>query len=311
MSFKDYQKLKEISEIIEKLRNECPLTHCITNYVTINDCANAVLAIGGSPAMANEEPEIAEFVNIAGATVINLGNLLDNQIEAMKKAATETKKTQTPLTIDPVAVGVSKLRNDMTKEIIDLSNVNIIRANMSEIKAIGNIYHILDETSIAKGVDVSNDDRITPENLDKNAEIVAKIAKKLNTTIAVSGKIDIITNGEETYCIDNGEEIMSKITGSGCMLSCVIGAFSAVAAPLEAAIIGTLSMTIAGELAYKTCVYNKQGSGSFRSYLIDELYNMNDEKIMKYGKLYKMQWGVKDDYSRFCNSTYRKQRYRM
>lgn len=289
MSFEDYQKLEEVSQIIETLRKECPLTHCITNYVTINDCANAVLAIGGSPAMANEEPEIADFVKIAGATIINLGNLLDNQIEAMKKAATETRKTQTPLTIDPVAVGVSQLRNDMTKEIINLSNVNIIRANMSEIKAIGKLYDIIDETSIAKGVDVSEDDIITEDNLENNAQTVEKIAKELNTTIAVSGKIDIITNGEDTYFIDNGEEIMSKITGSGCMLSCVIGAFSAVTEALEAALIGTLSMTIAGELAYKTCLYNKQGSGSFRTYLIDELYNMNSEKIIKYGKLYKKE----------------------
>lgn len=88
----DYQKLEDTSKIIEKLRDECPLTHCITNYVTINDCANAVLAIGGSPAMANEEPEIAEFVNFAGATIINLGNLLDNQIEAMKKQQLKPKK---------------------------------------------------------------------------------------------------------------------------------------------------------------------------------------------------------------------------
>lgn len=283
----DTQKLKEISKIIETLRNECPLTHCITNYVTINDCANSVLAIGGSPAMANEEPEIAEFVNFAGATIINLGNLLDNQIGTIKKAAIETKNTKTPLVIDPVAVGVSKLRNEITKEIIDLSDVNIIRGNMSEIKAIAKLYGIIEEASIAKGVDVADDDVITEENIKQNAQIVSKIAKELNTTIAVSGKIDIITNGEEIYYVDNGEEIMSKITGSGCMLSCVIGSFSAVTKPLEAALIGTLAMTIAGELAYKTCVYNKQGSGSFRTYIIDELYNMNDEKIIKYGKLYK------------------------
>lgn len=282
----DYQKLEETSKLIEKLRNECPLTHCITNYVTINDCANSVLAIGGSPAMANEEPEIAEFVNIAGATIINLGNLLDNQIEAMKKAAVETKKTKTPLILDPVAVGVSQLRNEMTKEIINLSNVDVIRGNMSEIKTIGKIYDITDESTVAKGVDVAESDIITKENLLSNAKIISKIAKQLNTTIAVSGKIDIITNGKSIYYIDNGEEIMSKITGSGCMLSCVIGAFSAVTEPLEAAIIGTLSMTIAGELAYKTCLRNKQGSGSFRTYLIDELYNMNYKKIINYGKLY-------------------------
>ena len=287
MSKIDYQRLEETSKIIEKLRDKSPLTHCITNYVTINDCANAVLAIGGSPAMANEEPEIAEFVNYAGATIINLGNLLDNQIDAMKKAAVETKNTKTPLILDPVAVGVSQLRNEMTKEIINLSNVDVIRGNMSEIKAIGKLYDIIDENTVAKGVDVAESDIITEENLATNEQIISKIAKKLNTTIAVSGKIDIITNGESIYFIDNGEEIMSKITGSGCMLSCVIGSFAAVSEPLEAAIIGTLSMTIAGELAYKTCTYNKQGSGSFRTYLIDELYNMDENKIIKYGKLYK------------------------
>jgi len=204
------QKLEEISTIIDKLRDECPLTHCITNYVTINDCANAVLAIGGSPAMANEEPEIAEFVNLAGATIINLGNLLENQIGAMKKAAIETKNTGTPLVLDPVAVGVSQLRNEMTKEVINLSNIDIIRGNMSEIKSIANLYSILDETSVAKGVDVAESDIITIDNVENNAELVAQVAKKLDTTIAVSGKIDIITNGESIYYIDNGEEIMSK-----------------------------------------------------------------------------------------------------
>jgi hydroxyethylthiazole kinase len=282
----DIEKLEDISTNIEKLREKCPLTHCITNYVTINDCANAVLAIGGSPAMANEEPEIAEFVNYAGATIINMGNLLDNQIDAMKRAALETKKTQTPLVIDPVAVGVSELRNEMTKTIIDLSSVNIIRGNMSEIKAIGKIYNITDETAIAKGVDVADEDIVNKNNLQQNVEIISKIAEELNTTTAVSGKIDIISDGSKTYLIENGEEIMSKITGSGCMLSCVIGAFASITNPLDAALIGTLSMTIAGELAYKTCKYNKQGSGSFRTYLIDELYNMNNQKIIRYAKLY-------------------------
>lgn len=282
----DNKKLNELSKKIEVLRENCPLTHCITNYVTINDCANAVLAIGGSPAMANEEPEIADFVKIAGTTVINLGNLLDNQIEAMKLAAVETKKTKTPLVIDPVAVGVSDLRNNMTKEIIDLSSVDIIRGNMSEIKAIGKLYDIIDTSSVAKGVDVAEDDIISDDNIKENADIVANIAQELNTVIAVSGKIDIISDGTKTYYIDNGHEIMSKITGSGCMLTCVIGSFAAVTNPLDAALIGTLSMTIAGELAYKTVKYNKQGSGSFRTYLIDELYNMDEDKITKYGKLY-------------------------
>ena len=154
--------------------------------------------------------------------------------------------------------------------------------------ALGKLYEIIETSSIAKGVDVSEDDIITQNNLNHNIETVQKIAQKLNTTIAVSGKIDIISDGKQTFIIDNGEEIMSKITGSGCMLTCIIGSFTSVTTPLEAVVIGTLSMTIAGELAYKTCMYNKQGSGSFRTYLIDELYNMDEEKIQKYGKLYKI-----------------------
>lgn len=284
----DAQKLNECSKIIKKLRDECPLTHCITNYVTINDCANAVLAIGGSPAMANEKPEIREFVDIAGATIINMGTLLDNQIEAMQEAVIATKQTNTPLVIDPVAIGVSKLRNKTAVDLINKSNVNVIRGNMSEIKALANLYNISDNTSMAKGVDVNEKDIITEKNIQNNALIIKRIASKLNTVIAVSGVMDIISDGNECYIINNGDKIMSKITGSGCMLTCVIGSFTAVTNSLNAAIIGSLSMDIAGELAKKTTFINKQGSGSFRTYLIDELYNMNADKINKYGKLYKL-----------------------
>lgn len=281
-------KLVIISKNIQKLRDINPLTHCITNYVTINDCANAVLAIGASPSMANEEPEMEEFVEIASSTVINMGTLLDNQIDAMKKAAEHTKKTGTPLVIDPVAVGVSKLRNDTTKELIDMSSPCIIRGNMSEIKAIAKIFNISDNTSKAKGVDVASDDVITEDNLDANMQLVKDTASALDCVINVSGPMDLISDGCKCYAIDNGEAIMSKITGSGCMLTCILGSFSSITNPLDAAIIGTLSMTIAGELAYKKTLYNKAGSGSFRTYLIDELYNMNEEKILKYANVYEM-----------------------
>jgi len=285
---KDYEMIERSAKIIDKLRSECPLTHCITNYVTINDCANAVLAIGGSPAMANEEPEIEDFVNIADATVINMGTLLADQIEAMQKAAIHTKKTDTPLVIDPVAVGVSKLRNDATVDLINKSNPYIIRGNMSEIKAIAKLFDVDENDSKAKGVDVSDEDIIKLENLENNAELIKDVASKLNTTINVSGPVDIISDGENVYAIDNGEPIMSKITGSGCMLTCVLGAFSSVSSPLEASIIGSMSMAIAGELAYNKVQINNLGSGSFRTFLIDELYNMNEEKINKYAKLYKV-----------------------
>lgn len=238
--------------------------------------------------MANEAPEIKEFVTIADATIINMGTLLDNQIEAMETAAIATKETNTPLIIDPVAVGVSKLRNDTTIDLINKSDVSVIRGNMSEIKAIAKLFNLTDKTTRAKGVDVSDSDIITKENMITNAQLVKNIAQKLNTTIAVSGTIDIISDGKDCYLIDNGEEIMSKITGSGCMLTCIIGSFTAITTPLEAAIIGSLSMAIAGQLARRKVEINNQGSGSFRTYLIDELYKMNEETINKYAKVYKV-----------------------
>lgn len=284
----DKKMLEKCAENIEKLRKLCPLIHCITNYVTINDCANAVLAIGGSPSMANEAPEMEEFVEIAGCTVINLGTLLEDQIEPMQIAATHTKETDTPLVLDPVAVGVTKLRNNVTMDIINRSSPSVIRGNMSEIKAIAKLFNIIDETTKAKGVDVSENDIIKDDNIEDNVRIIKKTAKKLNTTIAASGSKDIISDGDEVYLIDNGKPIMSKITGSGCMLTCVIGSFAPVTTPLEAAIIGTLSMDVAGELANIKVEQNNEGSGSFRTYLIDELYKMNEETVEKYGNLYKL-----------------------
>lgn len=283
----DTEMLEKSSEIIQKLRDECPLTHCITNYVTINDCANAVLAIGGSPAMADTSPEIAEFVQIAGATIVNIGTLFEDQIKSMEIAAEETKKTNTPFVLDPVAVGVSQIRNEATKNIIDKSAVSIIRGNISEIKTVAKFYDVTEESTKSKGVDAADSDIITKDNITKNVELAKNLAKKLNTVIDISGQLDIISDGENSYVIDNGDAMMPKITGSGCMLTCILGAFAAVSNPLEAAIIGSLSLAIAGELAAKTVQANNQGTGSFRAYLIDELSKMNKETIMKYGKLYK------------------------
>ncbi|MDO5851728.1 MAG: hydroxyethylthiazole kinase [Methanobacteriaceae archaeon] len=282
----DNKKLNETSKLIDTLRKKCPLTHCITNFVTVNDCANSVLAIGGSPAMANEKEEVTEFVDIAGSLVINIGTIFEHDQLAIMKAATHAKKVETPVILDPVAVGVTKLRNEITKKIIEESNVSIIRGNMSEIKAIGKLFNIVDECTMAKGVDVATNDIITKENIKEKGQLVKNIAYKLNTVIAVSGKIDIISDGKHSYAIDNGNEIMTKITGSGCMLTAVIGSFMAVTTPLNAAIIGSLSMAIAGELAFKTISDNKEGTGSFRTYLIDELYKINEDTIQKYGKLY-------------------------
>jgi hydroxyethylthiazole kinase len=284
----DNDMLQKTSETINDLREKCPLIHCITNFVTVNDCANSVLAIGGSPAMANEVKEVDGFVEIAGALVINIGTVFEHDRIAMEKASEHAKEVQTPLVLDPVAVGVTELRNNLTVKIIKDTKVSVIRGNMSEIKAIAKLFDVLDECTMAKGVDVAADDIITKDNLESNSKLIKNIASKLDTVIAVSGPIDIISDGKTTYAIENGDELMTKITGSGCMLTTVVGSFAAVTDPLSAAIIGSLSMAIAGQLAAKTTYDNNQGTGSFRTYLIDELSKMNPETIQKYGKLYLM-----------------------
>lgn len=289
MKQNDNRKIKQTSQIIEKLRKTNPLIDCITNYVTVNDCANAVLALGASPAMSTEELEAIEFTQISNAVVINMGSPLQINLTTMQMVALEAKKTNTPLILDPVAVGVTSLRNQTTQNLIKLATPDIIRGNMSEIKAIGQLLNITQTDSKAKGVDVAEDDIISDENVEENAYLVAKIAEKLETTIAVSGVMDIITNGDEIYLVDNGNEVMSQITGTGCMLTCIMGAYSAVANPLDAAIISTLAMTIAGDKARDKMIQKDEGSASFRTYLIDELYKMNAETIIENSKLYKIK----------------------
>ena len=234
--------LEKSINLIEKLRQESPLTHCITNVVTVRDCANAVLAVGGSPIMANAPEEAEEIVSIANSLVINIGTLTQEQIETMKKSAKQAAKMEKPFVLDPVGIGISKIRNETPIDIIKESKPAIIRGNLSEIKAIAMFYGILDECTTAKGVDVADTDIISEDTLEINAQIVNNIAEKLDTTIAVSGPIDIVSNGKEVYALKNGNPMMANITGTGCMLGCIMGAYAAIDDSLLAAITATTPM---------------------------------------------------------------------
>ncbi|MEE1117894.1 hydroxyethylthiazole kinase [Methanosphaera sp.] len=280
--------LEKSINLIEKLRQESPLTHCITNVVTVRDCANAVLAVGGSPIMANAPEEAEEIVSIANSLVINIGTLTEEQIETMKKSAKQAAKMEKPFVLDPVGIGISKIRNETPIDIIKESKPAIIRGNLSEIKAIATFYGILDECTTAKGVDVADTDIISEDTLEINAQIVKNIAEKLDTTIAVSGPIDIVSNGKEVYALKNGNPMMANITGTGCMLGCIMGAYAAIDDSLLAAITATTVMSIAGEIAAKTATDNNQGTGSFGTYLIDELSKMNPETFKEYANITKI-----------------------
>lgn len=272
--------LEKLDETLKNIKEKNPLTHCITNSVTINDCANAVLAIGGSPFMAEDAEELEEVVTIADVLVINIGKLSKDQVEAMKISAKTANKTNTPIVLDPVGVGVTELRNRTTLDLIENYDMAAIRGNISEIKAIAKLVGVIDENNTAKGVDVNIDDIITEENLSANGEIIKELAAKLNTTILASGPIDILSDGETTIAIDNGDDMMPLITGSGCMLSSIVGSCVGGSTPLEGSLAAILAMNIAGEKARAKVDEKDEGTGSFRAYLIDYLYKTNAETLV-------------------------------
>lgn len=271
--------LKKIDETLKDIREKNALTHCITNSVTINDCANAVLAIGGSPFMAEDAEELEEVVTIADVLVINIGKLSKEQIESMHISSKTANKTNTPIILDPVGVGVTELRNKTTMDLINDYDIAAIRGNITEIKAIAKLAGVLDESNTAKGVDVNIDDIITEENLKDNGELICELASKLNTTILASGPIDILSDGNLTVAIDNGDDMMPLITGSGCMLSSIVGSCIGGSNPFDGSLVAILAMNIAGERARAKVDEKDEGTGSFRTYLIDYLYKTDSETL--------------------------------
>ena len=271
--------LKKIDKTLKDIREKNALTHCITNSVTINDCANAVLAIGGSPFMAEDAEELEEVVTIADVLVINIGKLSKEQIESMHISSKTANKTNTPIILDPVGVGVTELRNKTTMDLINDYDITAIRGNITEIKAIAKLAGVLDESNTAKGVDVNIDDIITEENLKDNGELICELASKLNTTILASGPIDILSDGNLTVAIDNGDNMMPLITGSGCMLSSIVGSCIGGSNPFDGSLVAILAMNIAGERARAKVDEKDEGTGSFRTYLIDYLYKTDSETL--------------------------------
>ena len=272
--------LQKIPELLNEVKSKNPLTHCITNFVTVNDCANAVLAIGASPIMSEDIEEVAEVVSIADALVINIGKLSHEQVEAMKISSAQANKINTPVILDPVGVGISQLRNKVTLEIIENYKLAAIRGNITEIKTIAKLTGIISESNTAKGVDVSESDIITQDNLNENADVISKLAAKLDTVILASGPIDILSDGETTIAIDNGDEMMPYITGSGCMLSSIVGSCIGATNPLEGTLLAALLMAIAGEKARSKVDSENTGTGSFRAYLIDYLYKLDGQTLI-------------------------------
>lgn len=258
---------------LEKVRKEEPLVQCITNFVTVNDCANILLASGASPTMAMDVREVEEAVEKVQALVCNMGAI--EYIDSMILAGKRANEHGIPVVLDPVGAGGTTLRREAIKKLIREVKFSAIRGNASEIKSIAGM------SSAGSGVDVSKEDVVSEQSLDKDIQLFEKLARTIQTVIAVSGKIDVVTDGYQTVLIRNGCPTMARITGSGCMVTTLIGAFCGAQKEnvLCATCAAMIVMGIAGEIADKKRVEQKTGNATFRNDLIDAVFNMTEEEI--------------------------------
>jgi len=259
------------AELLKKIKEQKPLVHHITNWVTIYDCANIVRAIGALPVMAHAKEEAGDMARIANALVLNIGTLTNELIEAMKIAGKAANEKGIPVVLDAVGVGATKLRDDKAAELLNEIKIDIIKGNASEIAKLSGM-----EVQ-TKGVESTK----VEANL---IEVAKKLANEKKAVVVITGAEDIITNGKDVYLCKNGHKMMGSIVGTGCMAASVIGAFAAVEKDYaKAAASALVVFGIAGELAARRAT----GPGSYKESFYDEIYNLDETDIDEMEKLEK------------------------
>lgn len=263
-----------LKKALDNVRAGSPLVHNITNYVTVNDCANALLAIGASPIMSDEPADVEDIQTICGGLVLNIGTLNERTIAGMFAAGERAGVLGHPIVLDPVGAGASALRTQTAGNLLDKLDMSVVRGNMSEVKALAGA------AAATRGVDANPNDAVTEENLAESAAFVRVLAAKTNAIVAVTGAIDVVADAERAFAVRNGTPLMGRITGAGCMLSCLVAAFVAANpdAPLEATTAAVTAMGLAGQTAQKR-MGGFDGNGSFRTYVLDALYRMDGEAL--------------------------------
>jgi len=241
------------------IRERKPLVHQITNYVVMNETANATLALGALPVMAHAVEEVEEMASVAGALVLNIGTLSQPWIEAMLLAARAANGAGVPVVLDPVGAGATRLRTDTAKRILDEAEIAVVRGNQAEVA-----------TLAGREAEIRGVESISAE---AGADLASAAAAQLGCVVSVTGPVDHVSDGEGTIAISNGHELLGTVTGTGCMSTAMTGCFLAVAAdrPLEAAAEALVAFGVAGEDA----AVGAKGPGSFHVALYDALYNLD------------------------------------
>ena len=262
------------TSILEKVRCAAPLIQCITNYVTVNDVANVLLAIGARPIMADDPDEAEEITALCAGLCLNIGTLNARTIPSMLAAGKRARALGHPVVLDPVGAGASRLRTETALRILDEVHPTVVRGNISEIRtlAVG--------SGTTQGVDADAADAITEENLAATADFLRGFAARTEAIIVVTGAIDLVTDGVTTYVVRNGRAEMGRVTGTGCQLSALLAAALAVE-PLGflASVAETVAlMGAAGELAWAR-MEEYDGNATYRTRIIDAIYRMTGEEL--------------------------------
>ena len=268
-----------LKTMLENVRAKSPLVHNITNYVTVNDVANVLLAAGGSPIMSDDADDVEDITSICGGLNINIGTLNKNTIPSMFLAGKKANALGHIVLLDPVGAGASRLRTDTANRLMQEVRFDAVRGNISEIKT------LCTGSGSTKGVDADAVDAVTEANLDNGVQLVKTFAAQTGCIIAVTGAIDLVSDGERCWCIRNGRAEMSRITGTGCQLSALTTAFL-VANPghkLEAAAAAVCMMGLAGEIGWAN-MQPGDGNSTYRNRIIDAIFNMTGDALEKGAK---------------------------
>ena len=254
---------RSAAEALATVRERRVLVHSITNYVVMNSTANTLLAAGASPVMAHAKEEAAEMASMAAAVVLNIGTLSPAWIEAMHLAGAAANQRGTPVILDPVGSGATGYRTDTARSLVGELDIAAVRGNASEILSLSGA------DTVTKGVDAAHD-------VAEAARVAVRLANDLETVIAITGEVDIVTDGESVLRIEGGHPLMARVTGTGCAATVLVGAFLATGAVPAAAAAGALAFYgLAGELAAQTA----KGPGSFQVALLDALAAVQPDDI--------------------------------
>lgn len=261
--------MENLGSIIRSVREKNPLVHHITNYVTVNDCANITLCIGASPVMAHAEEEVEEMVSMAGALVLNIGTLDSQQVERMLIAGKAAETRDIPIILDPVGAGATTLRTRTAQKLIKELSITILKGNAGEIGTLAGIQ------SEVRGVDSGG-------VMGDPVVITQKLAETLDLTVVMSGISDIISDGNRVFIVDNGHAFMGRLSGTGCMAASITGACATVSSDyVRSSTAGITAFGIAGERA----AAEAKGPGSFKYRLFDSVASVTGDDVNQFGKV--------------------------